>query len=110
MDCRQDLRVSQFLQSFVFTSFKKGHTSAIGQASFSSWLNQSILLCYRQPDQQALDIVQLKHMLLGPLRPLRPFTEGKFEYFKVLNVDFIGYKLIMWDGGEPHLAFPLYYS
>ena len=43
-----------------FISFKKGHTSVIRPATFSAWLKQTILLCYKQADQQALDLVQVK--------------------------------------------------
>ena len=39
-------------------TFKKGHTSDIWPATLSSWLKQTILLCYKQADQQALDLVQ----------------------------------------------------
>ena len=41
-------------------SFKKGHTSDIRPATLSSWLKQTIPLCYKQADQQALDLVQVK--------------------------------------------------
>ena len=41
-------------------SVKKGHTSDIRPATLSSWLKQTILLCYKQADQQALDLVQVK--------------------------------------------------
>ena len=57
MDQTQDLRGSQSLH---FISFKKGHTSDIRPATLSSWLKQTILLCYKQADQQALDLVQVK--------------------------------------------------
>ena len=53
----QDLRGSR---SLLFISFKKGHTSDIRPATLSSWLKQTILLCYKQADQQALDLVQVK--------------------------------------------------
>ena len=67
LDQTKDLRGSR---SLLFISFKKGHTSDIRPATLSSWLKQTILLCYKQADQQA----KLKLMTLGPLRPLRPFT------------------------------------
>ena len=41
-------------------SFEKGHTSDIRPATLSSWLKQTILLCYKQADQQALDLIQVK--------------------------------------------------
>ena len=77
LDQTKDLRGSR---SLLFISFKKGHTSDIRPATLSSWLKQTILLCYKQADQQALDLVKahdkLKRMTSGPSRPLRPFTVG----------------------------------
>ena len=57
LDRTKDLRGSR---SHLFISFKKGHTSDIRPATLSSWLKQTILLCYKQADQQALDLVQVK--------------------------------------------------
>ena len=50
LDRTKDLRGSR---SLLFISFKKGHTSDIRPATLSSWLKQTILLCYKQADQQA---------------------------------------------------------
>ena len=66
----KDLRGSRYL---LFISFKKGHTSDIRPVTLSSWLKQTILLCYKQADQQALDLVQVKVHDIRLLRPLRPF-------------------------------------
>ena len=57
LDRTKDLRGSR---SLLFNSFKKGHTSDIRPFTLSSWLKQTILLCYKQADQQALDLVQVK--------------------------------------------------
>ena len=57
LDRTKDLRMSR---SLLFISFKKGHTSDIRPATLSSWLKQTILLCYKQADQQALDLVEVK--------------------------------------------------
>ena len=57
MDRTKDLRGSP---SLLFISFKKGHTSDIRPATLSSWLKQTILLCDKQADQQALNLVQVK--------------------------------------------------
>ena len=54
LDRTKDLRGSR---SLLFI-FKKGHTSDIRPTTPSSWLKQTILLCYKQADQQAL--VQVK--------------------------------------------------
>ena len=57
-----------------FISFKKGHTSDIRPATLSSWLKQTILLCYKQADQQALDLVQVK------AHDIRAFAASKAFY------------------------------
>ena len=57
LDRTKDLRGSR---SLLFISFKKGHTPVIRPATLSSWLKQTILLCYKQADQQALDLVQVE--------------------------------------------------
>ena len=59
-------------------SFKKGHTSDIRPATLSSWLKQTILLCYKQADQQASDLVQVK------AHDIRGFAASKAFYAGVL--------------------------
>ena len=65
------------VSALLFISFKKGHTSDIRPATLSSWLNQTILLCYKQADQQALDLVQVK------AHDIRVFTASKAFYGRV---------------------------
>ena len=67
----KDLRGSR---SLLFISFKKGHTSDIRPATLSSWLKQTILLCYKQADQQPLDLVQVK------AHDIRAFAASKAFY------------------------------
>ena len=71
LDRTKDLRGSRSLH---FISFKKGHTSDIRPATLSSWLKQTILLCYKQADQQALDLVQVK------ARDITAFAASKAFY------------------------------
>ena len=71
MDQTKDLRGSR---SLLFISFKKGHTSDIRPATLSCWLKQTILLCYKQADQQTLDLVQVK------AHDIRAFTASKAFY------------------------------
>ena len=71
LDRTKDLRGSR---SLLFISFKKGHTSDIRLATLSSWLKQTILLCYKQADQQALDLVQVK------AHDIRAFAASKAFY------------------------------
>ena len=71
LDRTKDLRGSR---SLLFISFKKGHTSDIRPATLSSWLKQTILLCYKQADQQPLDLVQVK------AHDIRAFAASKAFY------------------------------
>ena len=71
LDRTKDLRGSR---SLLFISFRKGHTSDIRPATLSSWLKQTILLCYKQADQQALDLVQVK------AHDIRAFAASKAFY------------------------------
>ena len=48
LDQTKDLRGSR---SLLFISFKKGHTLDIRPTTLSSWLKQTILLCYKQAHQ-----------------------------------------------------------
>ena len=57
LDQTKDLRGSR---SLLFIFFNKGHSSDIRPSALSSWLKQTILLCYSQADQQALDLVLVK--------------------------------------------------
>ena len=75
LDRTRDLRGSR---SLLFISFKKGHTSDIRPATLSSWLKQTILLCYKQADQQSLDLVQVK------AHDIRAFAASKAFYGGVL--------------------------
>ena len=71
LDQTKDLRGSW---SLLFISFKKGHTSDIRPASLSSWLKQTILLCYKQAGQKALDLIQIK------AHDIRAFAASKAFY------------------------------
>ena len=75
LDRTKDLRGSR---SLFFISFKKGHTSDIRPATLSSWLKQTILPGYKQADQQALDLVQVK------AHDIRAFVASKAFYGGVL--------------------------
>ena len=58
----------------LFISFKKGHTSNIRPTTLASWLKQTILLCYKQADKQALDLVRVK------AHDIRAFAASKAFY------------------------------
>ena len=75
LDRTKDLRGSRTL---LFISFKKGQSSDITPATLSSWLKQTILLCHKEADQQALDVVQDK------AHNIRAFAASKAFYGGVL--------------------------
>ena len=66
LDRTSDLRQNKEL---VFVSFKKGFDKDISPATVSSWIKQTVILCYmiRRP----IPYIRLKHMMSGPLLLLR---------------------------------------
>ena len=57
LDRTSDLRQNKEL---VFVSFKKGFDKDISPATVSSWIKQTVILCYELSDQQALTLHQVK--------------------------------------------------
>ena len=57
LDKTSDLRRNKEL---VFVSFKKGFDKDISSATVSSWIKQTVILCYELSDQQALTLHQVK--------------------------------------------------
>ena len=57
LDRTADLRQNKEL---VFVSFKKGFDKDISPATISSWIKQTVVLCYELSDQEALTLHQVK--------------------------------------------------
>ena len=57
LDRTSDLRQNKEL---VLVSFKKGFDKDISPATVSSWIKQTVILCYELSDQQALTLHQVK--------------------------------------------------
>ena len=57
LDRTADLRQNKEL---VFVSFKKGFDKDISPATISSWIKQTVILCYELSDQEALSLHQVK--------------------------------------------------
>ena len=57
LDRTSDLRQNKEL---VFVSFKKGFHKDISPATISSWIKQTVILCYEVSDQEALTLHQVK--------------------------------------------------
>ena len=47
-------------KELVFVSFKKGFDRDISPAAISSWIKQTVILCYELSDQKALTLHQVK--------------------------------------------------
>ena len=61
-------------QDLLFMSFKKGHTKDIRPSTISSWLKQTITLCYAQADPSTLDMLKIK------AHDVRAFAASKAFY------------------------------
>ena len=57
LDKTQDLRTEKEL---VFVSFKQGFNKDISPATISSWIKQTVVLCYDLSDQDSLNLHQVK--------------------------------------------------
>ena len=77
LDRTKDLRKGKDL---VFVSFRKGFQKDIVPATISSWIKQTVLLCYQLSDQTAQDL----HQVRTPLSLLLVCHDPKWvqEYFK----------------------------
>ena len=63
-----DLRQNK---EFVFVSLKKGFDKVISSATISSWIKQTLILCYKLSDQKAFTLHQVK------ARGVRAFAASK---------------------------------
>ena len=57
LDRTSDLRQNK---EVVFVSFKKGFDKDISRATISSWIKQTVILCYELSDQEAHTLHQVK--------------------------------------------------
>ena len=73
LDRTSDLRQNK---EFVFVSFKKGFDKDISPATISSWIKQTVVLCYELSDQEALSLHQVKAHDVGAFAASRPSNQG----------------------------------
>ena len=69
LDRTSDLRQNKEL---ICVSFKKGFDKDISPATISSWIKQTVILCYELSDQEALTLHQVK------AHDVRAFAASKF--------------------------------
>ena len=73
LDRTSDLRQNKEL---VFVSFKKGFGKNISPATISSWIKQTVILCYELSDQEALTLHQVKAHDVGAFAASKAFQPG----------------------------------
>ena len=73
LDRTSDLGQSKEL---VFVSFKKGFDKDISPATVSSWIKQTVILCYELSDQQALSLHQVKAHDVRAFAASKAFQSG----------------------------------
>ena len=54
------VRALRYYLELIFISFKKGFDKDISPATISSWIKQTVILCYEVSDQEALTLHQVK--------------------------------------------------
>ena len=74
-------RTSDFRpKELVFVSFKKGFDKDISPATISSWIKQTVILCYELSDQEALTLHQVKahdvRVFAAFTRPVKQLSIG----------------------------------
>ena len=70
---RLDLRLNKEL---VFVSFKKGFNKDISPATISSWIKQTVILCYEFSDQESHTLHQVKAHDVGAFAASKAFQSG----------------------------------
>ena len=60
----------------VFVSFKKGFDKDISPATISSWIKQTVILCYELSDQEALTLHQVKAHDVRAFAAFKAFQSG----------------------------------
>ena len=63
-------------KKLVFVSFKKGFQKDIVPATISSWVKQTVLLCYQLSDQKAQDLHQVRAHNVRAFAASRAFQGG----------------------------------
>ena len=73
LDRKSDLRQNKEL---VSVSFKKGFDKDISPATITSWIKQTVILCYELSDHQAHTIHQVKAHDVRPFAASKAFQSG----------------------------------
>ena len=63
-------------KELVFVSFKKGFDKDISPATISSWIKQTVILCYELSDQEAHTLHQVKAHDVRAFAASKAFQSG----------------------------------
>ena len=63
-------------KELLFVSFKKGFDKDTSPATISSWIKQTVILCYELSDQEALIVHQVKAHYVRAFAPSKAFQSG----------------------------------
>ena len=63
-------------KELVFVSFKKGFSKDISPATISSWIKQTVILCYERSDQEAQNLHQVKAHDVRAFAASKAFQSG----------------------------------
>ena len=101
LDRTSDLRQNKEL---VFVSFKKGFDKDISPATISSWIKQTVILCYELSDQEAHTLHQVKAHDVRAFAASKAFQSG-ISLDQILSAchwkshnTFTQFYLKMWPG------------
>ena len=81
LDKTKDLRNQKEL---LFVSFKKNFNKDISPSTISSWIKQTILLCYQLSDQESLTLYQVKAHNVRAFAAYKAF-QGEVSLEKILS-------------------------
>ena len=63
-------------KELVFVSFKKGFDKEISPATISSWIKQTVILCYELLCYEPIPCIRLRPMMSGLSRLPKPSNQG----------------------------------
>ena len=70
----------------VFVSFKKGFNKDISPATISSWIKQTVILCYELSDQEAYTLHQVKAHDVRAFDASKVFQSGVFLRYSLVSL------------------------
>ena len=80
----------------VFVSFKKGFDKDISPATISSWIKQTVILCYELSDQEAHFLHQAKAHDVGAFDASKVFQSEVFLRYSLVSLPLKSHNTFTW--------------